>query len=193
MKKLSLLISLYFFITPVQAQDSSACSKKISLQYAGSIGYHSIGISYHLPKIKSDVSFHFGYVPKNQGGQLHIGAIKYVFQPVRIRMGNTVTFYPINPGLFLSYHFGNDYHLLWPKDQYPSGYYWWSSGLREHLSLSTELKIKMKHADKNAIKGISVYTEINTNDLYLYSYFANPDYFTLDKIVKIGFGMFLYL
>ncbi|WP_442588224.1 hypothetical protein ACSBL2_19455 [Pedobacter sp. AW31-3R] len=169
------------FLTPDYAE----------LQHAGSIGYMSAGIGYNLSKKeRTALSFHYGYVPEVKGGELHIAAVKFQYKPFAIRIKDKLTFYPVNPGVFLSYTFGKQFGFSFDDDQYPKGYYFWSPALREHISLSSELKIM---GDKTSrIKSISLYTEANTNDLYMISWFENRTTTPIQEIFHLGFGVRMY-
>lgn len=165
--------------------------KEAVIQYAGSIGYLSAGAGYHLFKNKrGSLDFHYGFVPKAKGGDLHIVSAKFAYRPVEIRLKKLGSIYPVNPGVFLSYHFGKEFDLHWDKSQYEEGYYWWSSALRPHLSISNELKldaIKLLRGSK--IRSVSIYSEFNTNELYLISYLQNMSGLHLTDIFKLGFGL----
>jgi len=157
------------------------------VQYAGSIGYVSIHTGYNFFHDKTDLSFHYGYVPEAKGGELHISAVKFEYRPFSIKLGDKLIFHPLNPVVFLSYTFGKNFGLSFDRDQYPKGYYFWSPALREHLGLSTELKLM---GDKSSrIKSISLYTEANTNDLYMVSWFENRTSSPITKIFHLGFGL----
>jgi hypothetical protein len=98
--------------------------------------------------------------------------------------------YPFNPGLFASYTFHKDLSFLFPKGQYPEGYYYWSEAIRPHLSLNTELEVKPPNALKNTgIRGIGFYIEANTNDFYLINYLQNMKTLRLDDIFMLGIGL----
>jgi len=160
---------------------------QIGIQYAGSIGYYSLGVGYNLLKEKSTLSFHYGYVPEVKGGELHIGTVKFDYKPFAIPIGKQLIFHPFNPVVFLSYTFGENFGLTFDRDQYAKGYYFWSPALREHLGASSELKIL---GDKSSrIKSISLYTEANTNDLYLISWYNNKGRVPFLDIFHLGFGV----
>lgn len=160
--------------------------RHVGIQYAGSIGYMSAGFGYDLSK-KTELSFHYGYVPEVKGGELHIAAVKFEYKPFRIPLGKGLVMHPINPVVFASYTFANGFSLGFDSDQYPKGYYFWSPALREHLGFSSELEIM---GDKSSrIKSISLYTEANTNDLYMVSWYENRTTTPFYKIFKLGFGV----
>jgi len=163
---------------------------QVNLQYAGSIGYMSTGVGYNLFKEKAALSFHYGYVPEVKGGELHITAVKFEYKPWAIRIKDKLVFHPINPVVFLSYTLGKNFGLGFDRDQYVKGYYFWSPALREHLGVSSELKILGDRSSK--IKAISLYTEANTNDLYLISWYENRTTTPIYQIFHLGFGMRMY-
>ena len=183
---LALLFALHAFRVYSQKKSISIFPRQYFIQYAGSIGYLSIGAGYRVLKNKSVLSLHYGNIPEKFGGPLHIAAVKFYWEPIQIRIGN---FYlkPINPGAFLSYHFGDEYYLFLPRSKYPKLYYWWSSGLRIHPSLSHSLE----YNTGRAIQSIGIYLEWNTNDLYIASYFTNREYLKPGDIIKLGIGGFL--
>jgi len=189
---------LLFNILPLllcSVQTARAQSKLINtlipdqliMQYAGSIGYISGGIGYNLWKEKSTLSFHFGYVPKNKGGELDIAAIKLDYKPFTIHIGDQLIFHPINPVAFLSYTFGQEFGFEFDSQVYDKGYYFWSPALREHLGLTSELKILGDGSSK--IKSISLYVETNTNDLYAINWYHDKKGIPFTDIFRLGFGL----
>lgn len=191
MRKL-LIFSLILFmssasvIAQVKAR-SPLLPDHVSLQYAGSIGYMSLGMGYHLFKEKASLSLHYGYVPEVKGGELHIAAVKFEYKPFAIKLGNKLILHPINPTVFASYTFAEHLGFKFNRDQYPKGYYFWSPSLREHLALNTELKILGDPGSQ--IKSISLFAEANTNDLYLISWFENRTSTPIRDIFHMGFGV----
>lgn len=163
------------------------------IQYGGSIGYGSAGVSYDLFKgQKGNLDLTFGYVPESQGGPLSILAGKFSYKPIKISVKDLVAIYPVNPGTFVSYTPGEKFEK-WSKTQYPKGYYWWSKSTRIHLSLSTEAKFNgEKILSGSGIKAIGIYSEFNTNDLYTVSWFKNSDSMSLLDIVRVGYGVRVY-
>lgn len=159
----------------------------VEMQYAGSIGYMSTGIGYRLSPEKTTLSFHYGYVPEVKGGELHIAAVKFEYKPVSIRIKDKLIFHPINPGVFLSYTFGEQFGLKFDNGKYLNGYYFWSPALREHISFSSEVQILGDGSSR--IKSVSLYTEANTNDLYMISWWENRTKTPIFQIFHLGFGV----
>lgn len=165
--------------------------KSVLSQYAGSIGFLSVGAGYELFKNdRGSLDLMYGFVPKGKGGRLHIGTVKFAYRPFEVKLNDWAKLYPVNPGAFISYHFGPRFDFQWDKDTYEKGYYWWSTALRPHISLGTEVKIDTrKLAPSLKIKSLSVYSEFNTNELYLVSYYQNAGTLSVADIFKLGFGV----
>ncbi|RYG10348.1 MAG: hypothetical protein EOO07_22305, partial [Chitinophagaceae bacterium] len=132
----------------------------VNLQYGGSIGYVSGGIGYFFFNHKTTASVNYGFVPASKGGELNILTTKFDYKPFNIKLGKEVTWQPINPVFFVSYTLGRDFDKKFDPDQYPEGYYWWSTALKGHLGISTELKLLGN--GKATIKAVSLYAETNT-------------------------------
>ncbi|KHJ39645.1 hypothetical protein PBAC_01560 [Pedobacter glucosidilyticus] len=166
----------------------------ITVQHAGSIGFFSVGAGYFLNKSHSStLDISYGYVPAKFGGDLNIVAAKFSWRPFAVRLTDWALILPINPGAFLSYHAGGDYDSSWDDDDYPEGYYWWSTAFRPHVTLSTEIKLDAKKIfNTSGIKSISFYSEFNTNELYFISYFQNMKRLDVNDIFKLGFGTRIY-
>lgn len=155
------------------------------VQYAGSIGLASVGIGYDVFR-KHRLSVHYGHVPPGQGGGLNIMASKLVFNLYSIRLSDAVTLNPLDAGVMLSYHFGEQFHSRWPKYRYPEGYYWWRTSLRAHLLTQTSVTFELK--DKQ-FHSLTAYVELNTNELYLITYLKNLHALTPFDVFKVGVGV----
>lgn len=169
--------------------------KDVVVQHAGSIGFFSFGAGYPIFKNKrGSLDFNYGFVPKSKGGDLHIVSAKFAYRPWKVNIADGVVWYPVNPGAFVTYHIGKEYDFFWDKDTYEEGYYWWSTAIRPHISLSTEVNLDAPKLTKTSvIKGISIYTEANTNELYLTSYLQNHRTISLAEIFKLGIGLRVHL
>jgi hypothetical protein len=168
---------------------------EIIVQHGGSIGFMSAGVGYPLFKNKrGTLDFNYGFIPEKRGGPLHIISAKFAYRPLEIKIIEGVKLFPANPGFFFSYHIGKQFDFYWDKDTYEEGYYWWSTALRPHLSLSTEVKLDaLKILKTSLIKDISLYSEFNTNELYLTSYYKNSGTISFLEILKLGVGLRVHL
>ncbi len=165
-----------------------------TIQRAGSIGYNSFGVGYNLfGNKRGSLDFAWGYVPKSKGGRQDIFAGKFAYRPISIKLKDFGILNLVNPGVFVTHHPGGKFHTTLNKDQYPAGYYWWSSAVRFHISASTELKINTpKSLAKTGVEHMALYSEFNTNELYAVSWFKNRKHLPLSDIFKLGFGVKAY-
>ncbi|MES2826795.1 MAG: hypothetical protein V4687_01515 [Bacteroidota bacterium] len=161
------------------------------LQYAGSIGYVSIGAGYEIfGNKRGNIDLNYGYVPESKGGSLHMVTAKFAYRPFVIRIKDKLKIYPFNPGVFVTYTFNKELSFNFPTDNYPKGYYYWSEAARPHLSFSTEVEINNgKLLDKTGLKALSIYSEFNTNDFYLVNYLQNTTSLSVTDIFKLGIGL----
>lgn len=191
--KISSIVLLFFLGTT----KSSAQKLKFLIpdaaiaQFAGSIGYFSVGAGYEIFKNKRGyLDFNYGYVPASKGGELHAVTVKLAYKPFKIGLGDWGVFYPFNPGFFLSYTFNEDLDFKFDSNDYPPGYYYWSPALRSHLAISNEIEFSIpKIWDGLDIKKIGIYTEFNTNDFYIVNYFQNLSSLSLSDIFQLGVGI----
>jgi opacity protein-like surface antigen len=153
-------------------------------QYAGSIGYASIGFGYSVSE-KSRLSLHYGKVPACKGGPLDIIAAKFFCSPYTLSPSATILIKPVDLGFMVTYHFGDNFYTLW-LDRYPDGYYWWSSSTRFHLALESAVTYLLPNS---FFKSITGYVEFNTNDLYMVSFVLNHKTIGFLDIVKAGAGV----
>lgn len=159
-----------------------------SMQHGGSIGYLSVGAGYNIGS-KTRLSVHYGFVPEDAGGPLHVVAAKFMYSPWQIEIDPKVKLNLLDVGLFFSYHFGQQFASSWPSYRYPDGYYWWKTSLRYHLGIENSLRVYTN----GTIQSVSLYVELNTNDLYLVSYVKNTDALNLIDILKLGVGVRFHL
>lgn len=161
------------------------------MQFAGSIGYISGGIGYELFKNdRGSLDFLYGFVPGSKGGVLNIATIKFSYKPWMIKINDWAMIYPANPGIFLTYTFQEELSYRFSTDQYPKGYYFWSEALRPHLSISSEVKLNAQKLLKgSAVKAITLYSELNTNDYYLINYFQSMSALNPSDIFALGLGL----
>ena len=161
------------------------------LQYAGSIGYLSVGAGYELfGNKRGNIDINYGYVPESKGGALHIVTAKFAYRPFVINISNWAKIYPFNPGVFIRYTFNRNLGFNFDTVQYPKGYYYFSEAARPHLSFSNEFQLtKGKTLERTGLKALSIYSEFNTNDYYLVNYFQNTKALSVTDIFKVGIGI----
>jgi hypothetical protein len=161
-----------------------------NLQYAGSTGFLNAGVGKRTASEKLELGLMYGHTPKTFGGPLHSFTLKFLYSPWQIKF-REVIFEPVQPGLFICQHFGKNVEVLWPRSQYPRGYYWWPRSLRRHLFVSSAVSFNTGFKE---FRRASFYFETNTNDLYLFSYLNKKNYNTLSfyDIIFFGLGVKVY-
>lgn len=181
------IIILFVCIGPLTAKAQSADPKPSSnfivAQYAGSIGYASLGIGHDFNS-RMRLSLHYGHVPLSKGGPLDILATKFFFSPMIIKSIPKIVIKPIDLGVLFSYHFGRNFYTSLPN-RYPDGYYWWKSSLKFHMAVESSVTYTI---NRTFFKSITGYVEFNTNELYSVSYVQNPKSLHLSNIIKMGLG-----
>jgi hypothetical protein len=161
----------------------------LTLQHGGSIGYLNLGLGYDIFK-KVDFEIGYGYVPHSKGGVLNIVSAKFAYKPFAVKIKNWAVIHPVNPGFFATYDFGGDFDFRRDRAQYSRGYYWWNEAIRPHLSFSNEISLNPNKAlSDSKIKNVTLYSEFNTNELYVVSWFLNRKTTSLGDIFKLGLGL----
>jgi hypothetical protein len=180
----SLLLSL-FVLQPLVAQHGKWIG---TAQFAGSIGYLSVGGGYvHNRYIQSELLY--GFVPAQYGGPRSKITYRFLWQPVELELNSRWTWKPIGTSVFLSYSLDKNMTLLPSYSKYQKDYYWWSTALRKHLGFQTafERKDRSKPGPRT-----QYYMEWNTNDLYMVSYWENRREMSPLDIFFWGFGIRRY-
>ncbi len=136
----------------------------IKIQYAGNIGFLSIGAGYEWWREISQTDILYGYVPECKGeATIHTFTIKNTF---RLYQFNIKQKYNISPilGFSVSLEPGQNSYLRLP-DKYPEGYYSTNS---IYACLNLGVKSKFKFDEKRFFNSIETYAEINTIADYVY-------------------------
>lgn len=139
------------------------------LQYAGNMGFMSIGMGWDYGKHKQwETNLLFGYLPKadSDRGKLTM-TIKENFIPWSMYVKGGWMFEPLSCGLYLNTVFGSEFWGNQPS-RYPDKYY---------EPLNTEVRInvflgqritKIVPANKRKfLKSVSAFYEVSTCDLYM--------------------------
>lgn len=161
----------------------------LTLQYAGSTGFLSLGYSRVTAKDKLELGVMAGYVPRRLGGSNNSLTLKSIYNPFQLHVDGKLLFDPIQTGIFVTRNFGEQLGLQW-SNKYPKGYYWWTASVRFHFSLGSQLSYNF---DRKSVKKLAVYFETNTNDLYVFSFLPNRKTIRLFDIFFFGTGIKLYL
>lgn len=187
----SLLVSFLLFSNTYYAQETpkrDSIKLVTSAQFAGSTGLYSAGVSKVSRTEKIELGFLCGYVPSSFGGPLASLVLKFAYNPFNFKIINKIRIEPFQTGVFFAQNFGDNLDVIWGK-QYPKGYYWWHRSLRTHFFISTQVSYKI---GSKSLDRIAAYFEVNTNDLYLYSFFPNRKSIKIYDIFFFGTGLKLY-
>ena len=157
-------------------------------QFAGNIGFLSIGPGYWYASKKMELDIMYGFVPKNAGGVLHSLTLKNTWIPFKkICVGKNTELDPLTLGIPLSYTFGKQFFFIAPQDQYPKRYYDYSSALR--VGVFAGGKVRQKLSPSYLIKEASLYYELGTYDLLIHNYIIYKDNMRFGDIFSLGLGL----
>lgn len=135
-----------------------------TVQYAGNIGFMSIGLGYDWWSEKAQSAFIYGYVPESKGNAtIHTFSIKNTF---RLYQFNIADKYNLSPtlGFSLSFEPGENSYIKLPE-KYPEGYYGPNSF---YACINLGLKTNFKFKEERHFSSIDVFGEFNTLADYIY-------------------------
>lgn len=162
----------------------------VKMQFAGGIGFISIGAGYDFLNQKLDITYFYGYVPKFVSvDDLHSVSLQLTAKLFRIKINENIQLMPFNFGWFIHHTFGNEYWIKLPE-HYPESYYWWSPGRNSGLFVGGELKTKFL-SSKTPTSGTAFYVRVGSRGLYIASKFGNSS-IPLTDIIEVGFGVAIY-
>jgi len=124
---LLLVIVLFFNINNGYSQeDSTANTEKykkflpnyVKLQYAGGIGFMSVGVGYTFIKHHLDVTMFYGYVPKAFSvTDLHSISLQLTAKLLKYKINDNIEVLPLNFGWYAHHTFGEEFWIRLP-DKY---------------------------------------------------------------------------
>ncbi len=141
------------------------------IQYAGNIGFISIGTGYEIFNNRLQSGILFGYVPESIGNTtIYTITQKNTFLIHDFKLNKKIEISPII-GLAISYEIGNNSYLFLP-DKYPDGYY---STNAFHFPLFAGVKIKKTFSKDSKVKSIEFNIETCTTATCLYYSIINSE------------------
>lgn len=162
----------------------------VKMQFAGGIGFVSMGVGYTFFKEKLEVSYFYGYVPKLVSiDDLHSVSLQLTAKLIRLKVNNNIEIFPFNFGWFIHHTFGSEYWIKLPA-HYPDEYYWWSPGRNAGVFIGGEVKTKLL-SNKTSASGTAFYVRVGSRGLYIESKFGNSS-IPLSDIIEFGFGVAVY-
>ncbi|TXI82396.1 MAG: hypothetical protein E6Q44_02145 [Flavobacteriales bacterium] len=162
--------------------------RSVSAQYAGSVGLGSVAVMRHTKNERIGVGGSFGHTPRSHGGPLNTWTLRFMYTPWRVDLNETWQLEPVQTGLFVAYTTGLDLQASWPS-YLEKGYYWWTPNFRQHLYLRSQVSHRFEGA---FVQRIGAYFEVNTNDLYVYSWWPNKGSIGVGDILFFGAGVQVY-
>ncbi len=151
------------------------------VQYAGGIGFISIGAGYSNRKNKLEGDLYYGYLPRSIGGvRIHSVSAKFSWIPYHISIKNRFRFEPLIAGLLLNYNFGKQFFGFDPEN-HPYKYYSFPTAINTAIFVGSRF-------DLNKPAWLSFYYEILGFDRDLLSFVDNPNSLSLSQILTVSLG-----
>ncbi len=162
----------------------------VKLQYAGGIGFMSVGVGYTFFKNRLDATIFYGYVPKTFSvTDLHSISLQFTGKLLKFDINKNIQILPLNFGWYAHHTFGREFWVSLP-DKYTKGYYWWSPGRNAGVFIGGEIKTKLL-ASKTPASGTAFYVRVGSRGLYIASKAGNSS-IPLTDIIELGFGVAIY-
>ena len=176
------------------AQDSTLMKDKaffipdyIKTQFAGNIGFLSVGFGYKFLNNHLYSELLYGYVPVSisKAEKIHTITIKNTFSILNKEI-KLITLSPIT-GFTASFETGNNSFLKLP-DKYPKDYY---STNAFHFTLFIGALVHKDFNNSKIINGADMYFELGTVDTYLWYAIISKEV-KINKIFSSAIGINLY-
>jgi hypothetical protein len=157
------------------------------LQYAGNIGFMSIGAGYTWWREVAQTDLIYGYVPESKGNAtIHTFTLKNTFGLYKFNLFNTYNISPIL-GFSVSFEPGQNSFGRLPE-KYPDGYYGRSCF---YACLNLGLKTKFEFSEDRHFSSMEIYSELNTvADYEFYNVIAKEDRSNIIYSLALGVNMF---
>jgi len=190
-KTVILICLLWPFSLTLSAQDKREGSwykpDLVKYQFAGNIGFMSVGVGYNWWREVAQTDIMYGFVPEHHGDAvIHTFTVKNTFS---IYEFNILKKYNLSPtmGFSISLEPGENSYMRVP-DRYPDDYY---GPNNIYACLNLGLKSNFKFKEERYFSSVDVYTEINTvADYGFYNAIAKEDHSLIIYSLAIGINMF---
>lgn len=146
------------------------------LQTCGNMGLVAIGLGWDYGKRSQwETQLLIGYVPKfdSHDGKMTF-TLKQNYIPWSLYIDNGWSFEPLQCSIYFNTIFGHDFWTKQPV-KYGSGYYPFSTRIRPNISLGERFTKVVPESRRKAIKSISFFYELGTNDIYFMRFYRNGD------------------
>ena len=159
----------------------------IKIQYAGGMGFISIGAGYSTKNQKLEGDLYYGYLPKSIGGvSIHSISAKTTWIPIHSVSIKKYQVEPLMTGLIVNYNFGKQYFSFDPP-YYPYRYYSFPTAIHSALFLGS--RIGYNFPTQSYVKRISLYYEILSFDREIISFVSNTKSLRITDIVTLALGV----
>ena len=159
----------------------------IKVQYAGGMGFISIGAGYSTKNQKLEGDLYYGYLPESIGGvSIHSISGKVAWIPIHSVSIKKYQVEPLMTGLIVNYNFGKQYFSFDPP-YYPYRYYSFPTAIHSALFLGS--RIGYNFPTQSYVKRISVYYEILSFDREILSFVSNTKSLKITDIVTLALGV----
>lgn len=156
----------------------------VKVQYAGGIGFTSLGLGYQSRNDKVEGDFYYGYVPKSVGGvYIHAVSSKLTWHLLKKVEGKSLELRPLSAGVLVSYTFGKQYFLFSPEN-YPYSYYDFPTALHGGVFIGGRLDKPLRSGRK-----VGLYYELGSNDREITSYLNNRSSLRITDILNLALGI----
>lgn len=174
-------------IEPEEKQDKWYKPDYTKLQYAGNIGFMSIGMGYNWWREVAQTDLMYGYVPESKGdATIHTFTLKNTF---RLYKFNIVRSFNLSPtiGFSASFEPGQNSFISLPE-KYPDGYY---GSNCYYACLNLGVKSKIDFSEDSHFSSLELYSEINTvADYGFYNAIAKEDRSNIIYSLALGANIF---
>lgn len=157
------------------------------IQYAGNIGFMSLGLGYEWWREIAQSDLLYGYVPVKHGNAtIHTFTLKNTFRLFEFKILNK---YNLSPtlGISISLEPGENSYMRIPN-RYPEGYYASNSF---YACLNVGIKSNLTFKEERHFSAMDIYFEVNTlADYAYYNIVAQED--RSNKIFSIALGVNMF-
>ena len=161
----------------------------VKMQFAGNIGFLSVGAGYQLFNDVLYTELLYGFVPKSisRSENIHLITLKNTFPLYRKKIGKDLTLIPI-AGIAVTYDVGSTTFTTLP-DKFPEGYYFPTAF---HATLYAGAMVHQDFKNKSIFKGADFYLEVGTIESYLWYAVVNESV-TFKNVFSTSVGVNFYL
>jgi hypothetical protein len=156
------------------------------LQFAGNIGFFSLGLGYASRRETWEGDLYYGYVPESVGGlTIHSMTLKSTWFPIHPFNRKNFQLKPLSLGLLVNYTFGKQYFGFTPEN-YPYDYYGFPTSL--HVGAFAGGQVNLNHGGR-IFKSTGIYYEVGTIDRQLLSYINNTGSLRPGNVLSLALGL----